>query len=78
MKKLLTLAIASAAALMFTSCQTTGSGALVGGAIGAGTGAIVGNNTSLGAGTGAAIGGGVGAIVGGAHGRQNERIRGWY
>ncbi len=44
----------------------TGSRALSGGAIGAGTGAIVGAVTGLGPGAGAAIGGGVGAIAGAA------------
>ena len=62
------------ASMFFTSCQTTGTGALVGGAAGAGLGAIVGNNTGLGTGAGLAIGAGTGALIGGAHGRQSENI----
>jgi hypothetical protein len=43
---------------------STGSRALSGGAIGAGTGAIIGAATGIGPGTGALIGGGVGAATG--------------
>ncbi len=47
-------------ALLLSSCEThTGTGALAGGALGAGTGAIIGG------GKGAAIGGAVGALGGG-------------
>ncbi|MEM9480172.1 MAG: YMGG-like glycine zipper-containing protein [Verrucomicrobiota bacterium] len=74
MKKILLITVVPIVAMAFTSCQTTGSGALVGAGAGAGIGAIVGNNSSLGSGTGAAIGAGVGALVGGSHGRQNEQI----
>ncbi len=74
MKKILTVMMLPAVAMIFTSCETTGSGALVGTAAGAGIGAIVGNNTDLGTGAGLAIGAGTGALVGGAHGRQSEKI----
>ena len=58
-KKSAVIAIALCA-LAFTSCESkTGTGALVGGGVGAGTGALIGG------GSGAAIGGAVG-VVGGA------------
>lgn len=58
--------------LSLAACgRTTGSRALSGGAIGAGTGAIIGGVTGLGAGTGALIGGGAGA-VGGAVTNPNQ------
>jgi len=47
--------------LVLASCETkTGSGALIGGGLGAGTGALIGGNVE-----GALIGGAVGAIAGG-------------
>ena len=47
--------------LVLTSCETkTGTGALVGGGLGAGTGALIGGNVE-----GALIGGAVGAVAGG-------------
>jgi hypothetical protein len=52
-------------ALGLAGCgYSTGSRALSGGAIGAGTGAIIGAATGIGPGTGALIGGGVGAATG--------------
>ena len=54
-------------ALVLCSCtnqiNSTGKGALAGGAIGAGTGAIIGNQTGH-PGAGVAIGGGIGAVTG--------------
>jgi hypothetical protein len=52
----------------------TGSRALSGGAIGAGTGAIIGAVTGLGPGAGAAIGGGVGAVAGAAISPRNLNL----
>ncbi len=53
------------AAVSLAGCgYSTGSRALSGGAIGAGSGAIIGAVTGLGPGAGAAIGGGVGALTG--------------
>jgi outer membrane lipoprotein SlyB len=59
--------------LVFSSCETkTGTGALAGGAIGAGTGALIGK------GQGALIGGAVGALAGGLIGasldEQDKKI----
>lgn len=54
-----------AAAAIFASCETkTGTGALAGGALGAGVGAAIGSHTGN-AGMGALIGGGAGALAGG-------------
>lgn len=74
MKKIILIAVVPLVSMTFTSCETTGTGALLGGAAGAGVGAIVGNNTGLGTGAGVALGAGTGALVGGAHGRQSEKI----
>jgi surface antigen len=75
-----------ASTLVLAGCYTpegrpdnTASGALAGGAIGAGTGAIIGN-ASHNAGAGALIGGAIGALTGGIIGnsmdqQQRERIR---
>ena len=75
---------ALAVALLVTGCETpegrpdrTASGALLGGAIGAGTGAIIGGRH---AGEGALIGGAIGALTGGIIGnsmdqQQRERVR---
>jgi uncharacterized protein YcfJ len=73
------------AMLLLAGCETydgrpdrTGTGALAGGALGAGTGAIIGS-TSGHAGEGALIGGAIGAITGGLVGHsmdsaQRERL----
>src|SRR4051812_50174677 len=55
-------------------CETkAGTGALVGGAAGAGIGAIVGHNSHGRTGSGALIGGAVGAIGGGAVGHEMDK-----
>ena len=71
------LAVASAAALSFAACTTTGEversatyGAAGGAAIGAGVGAISGD---VSVGEGAAIGAGVGAVAGAIHGANKDR-----
>src|SRR3954465_13979581 len=61
-------------------CQTkAGSGALIGGAAGAGIGAIIGHNSHRRTASGAAIGGAAGAIggalIGNEVGKQEERDR---
>jgi outer membrane lipoprotein SlyB len=70
-----TACLSLASSSVLTSCDTTASGALVGGAAGAGLGAIAGNNIhGLSKGEGALIGGAAGALIGGAHGRQQQQI----
>jgi hypothetical protein len=55
-------------------CQShAGNGALLGGAIGAGTGAIIGHNSHGRTAGGALIGGAVGALAGGAIGDAQDR-----
>ncbi len=78
--------ILAAAVLMTAACETpdgrtdrTGTGALAGGAIGAGTGAIIGSATRH-AGEGALIGGAIGALSGAIIGNsmdqaQRERVQ---
>lgn len=61
------------ASLLLTGCETkAGSGALIGGALGAGTGAIIGNQSGH-SGGGAAIGGAVGALSGAIIGDQMDQ-----
>jgi hypothetical protein len=65
--------IAVGVMLAVTGCETTPTqqGAILGGALGAGTGAIIGNNThGHHGGTGALIGGAAGAVVGNIYGRN--------
>ncbi len=76
-----------AMALLAAACQTpegqtdrTATGALAGGAIGAGTGAIIGNYAGHNTAGGAAIGGAIGALTGGIIGNsidqsQRERVQ---
>ena len=71
MKKMLALSLALAAAVSVSACQTPQQqNALVGGALGGGTGALIGSAVSHGSagGTlaGAAIGAGTGAMIGAA------------
>jgi osmotically inducible lipoprotein OsmB len=71
MKKMLALPLALAAAVSVAACQTPQQqNALVGGALGAGTGALVGSAVSGGSAgatlAGAAIGAGTGAMIGAA------------
>ena len=71
MKKILALSLALAAAVSVSACQTPQQqNALVGGALGAGTGALVGSAVSGGSAgatlAGAAIGAGSGAMIGAA------------
>jgi len=71
MKKMLALSLALAAAVFVSACETPQQqNALVGGALGAGTGALIGSAVSGGnAGStiaGAAIGAGTGAVIGAA------------
>src|SRR3954467_1602387 len=57
-----------------SSCSTNaGTGALVGGALGAGTGAIIGHNSHGRTAGGALIGGAVGALAGAAIGDAQDR-----
>jgi uncharacterized protein YcfJ len=51
-------------------------GAIIGGAVGAGTGAIIGHQSGH-AGTGALIGGASGALIGGAVGKNKDRREGY-
>jgi hypothetical protein len=73
------MAIIAATALVLVGCYTpegrpdrTASGALAGGALGAGTGAIIGGATGD-AGAGAAIGGALGALTGGIIGHSIDQ-----
>jgi len=71
MKKMLALSLALAAAVSVAACETPQQqNALVGGALGAGTGALVGSavthGSAGGALAGAAIGAGSGAMIGAA------------
>lgn len=77
--KPLTLALATvgvvAVALSLPGCETRAQeGALIGGALGAGTGAIIGNQTGH-AGGGAAIGGAIGALSGAIIGDQSDQAQ---
>ncbi len=76
---LLAAALVAAGVLLVTvGCETTPvqQGALLGGALGAGTGAIIGNNThGHHGGTGALIGGAAGALGGALIGDQVEQQR---
>lgn len=59
------LALSLGSAMALAACgSSTGSRALSGGAIGAGTGAAVGAVTDMNMSTGALIGGGIGAVAG--------------
>jgi hypothetical protein len=76
----------AALAILAAGCETPGgypdrtaTGALTGGAIGAGTGAIIGGSSGHHAGEGALIGGAIGALTGGIIGnamdqQQRERL----
>ena len=76
----------AALAILAAGCETpegypdrTATGALTGGAIGAGTGAIIGGSSGHHAGEGALIGGAIGALTGGIIGnamdqQQRERL----
>lgn len=71
--------VAGLGLVILTGCQTpdgrpnrTGSGALLGGALGAATGAVIGNQSKHAA-EGALIGGAVGALAGGAIGNSMDR-----
>ncbi len=71
MKRMLALSLALAAAVSVSACETPQqNNALVGGALGAGTGALIGSAVSGGhAGStiaGAALGAGTGAVIGAA------------
>ncbi|MBI5117805.1 cell envelope biogenesis protein OmpA [Candidatus Poribacteria bacterium] len=75
MKRTLTfLAVALLLAFVVVSCTTTEKGAVVGGALGAGTGAIIGHQTGSTAG-GALIGGAVGAVGGGLIGHEIDESK---
>lgn len=75
MKKLTMLSL-TAAALLVAGCNTTPTqdGAILGGALGAGTGAIIGHQSGH-QGEGALIGAGVGAITGALVGDQVDERR---
>ena len=75
-----TLCLAAAAAILLVGCETpegrpdrTATGALTGGAIGAGTGAIIGNYAGHNTAGGAAIGGVIGALTGGIIGNSMDQ-----
>ncbi len=71
---LVALVIATGAALLAAGCHTTPvqDGAVVGGALGAGTGAILGHQVGKG-GEGALIGAGIGALTGALVGDQIDK-----
>ncbi len=72
--RFLTVAALSIASLGSIGCETkAGTGALVGGAAGAGLGAIIGNNSHGRTGSGALIGGAVGAVGGGLIGNEMDK-----
>ena len=75
MKKLiLSIVAALSVALLGTSCNSTGGGALVGAGVGAASGAILGNNVKgISKGEGALIGAGVGAVSGAVIGNKNQK-----
>jgi len=70
------IAIVTALTVVAAGCtaedRATGTGALAGGAIGAGIGQLAGGNTESTL-VGAAIGAGVGAVAGNVIGRSNQR-----
>jgi hypothetical protein len=73
-RSLLGLALLGGVAAGSTGCQShAGNGALLGGAIGAGTGAIIGHNSHGRTAGGALIGGAVGALAGGIIGDAQDR-----
>jgi phage tail tape-measure protein len=72
--------VAVAVSVVLAGCQTndgqydrTATGALAGGAIGAGTGAIIGNYAGHNTAGGAAIGGAIGALTGGIIGHSMDQ-----
>ncbi|HUI07311.1 MAG TPA: glycine zipper domain-containing protein [Verrucomicrobiae bacterium] len=74
------LCVIASAAVLALGCETpeggpdrTATGALTGGAIGAGTGAIIGNYAGHNTAGGAAIGGAIGALTGGIIGNAMEQ-----
>jgi hypothetical protein len=80
MNRLTFLACGTAIMLAATGCQTpsgnpdrTATGALTGGAIGAGTGAIIGNYSGHHTAEGAAIGGAIGLVTGGIIGNAMDQ-----
>jgi surface antigen len=80
MKRLTFLACGTAMILAATGCETpsgnpdrTATGALAGGAIGAGTGAIIGNYAGHNTAEGAAIGGAIGVVTGGIVGHAMDQ-----
>jgi uncharacterized protein YcfJ len=79
MKKYISL-VALAGCIALPSCADQGPntqrGAILGGALGAGTGAIIGHQSGH-AGTGALIGGASGALIGGAVGKNKDRREGY-
>jgi hypothetical protein len=79
MKTYLSL-IALVGFIALPSCANQGPntqrGALLGGALGAGTGAIIGHQSGH-AGTGALIGGASGALIGGAVGKNKDNEQGY-
>jgi len=71
--KFLVVAITLAALVVTAGCATrTENGALIGGALGAGTGAIIGSQSGH-TGEGALIGGAAGAVGGAVIGNQTEQ-----
>ena len=75
-----TLCLIASAAILAFGCQTpdgrtdrTATGALTGGAIGAGTGAIIGNYAGHNTAGGAAIGGAIGLLTGGIIGNAMDQ-----
>jgi surface antigen len=80
MKRLTFLACGAAMILAVSGCETpsgnpnrTATGALAGGAIGAGTGAIIGNYAGHNTAEGAAIGGAIGVVTGGIVGHAMDQ-----
>ncbi|MBI5094258.1 MAG: glycine zipper 2TM domain-containing protein [Candidatus Hydrogenedentes bacterium] len=73
---ILSVAVIASMGLFLVGCETTRvqNGALIGGALGAGTGAIIGNQSGH-AGNGALIGAGAGALAGALIGDQQEKAR---
>src|SRR5258706_2949390 len=73
-QKLLSFSVLAGLGLGSTGCAThSGTGALVGGAAGAGLGAIIGHNSHHRTAEGALIGGAIGAIGGGLIGNEQDR-----
>lgn len=75
MKNIFLLSLMAIMMLVYSGCTNTQQGAVIGGAVGAGSGYLIGDSNGDNGATGAVVGGVVGAGAGGLIGHEMDQVK---